>query len=51
MFFVQVPRDYDLPDDESKRAQKQEQARIDNSQPLTEEEVKEKEDLLIQVCN
>lgn len=43
-----VPRDYDLLDDESKRVQKQEQSRIDNATPLTEEEVKEKEELLRQ---
>jgi len=43
-----VPRDYDLPDDEAKRMQKQEQARIDNATPLTEEEIAEKDDLLQQ---
>jgi len=43
-----VPRDYDLLDDESKRAQKQEQSKVDNALPLSEEEVKEKEDLLVQ---
>jgi hypothetical protein len=43
-----VPRDYDLPDDEAKRAQKQEQNRIDNATPLNEEEIKEKDDLLTQ---
>jgi len=43
-----VPRDYDLPDDEAKRAQKQEQNRIDNATPLTEEEIAEKDELLVQ---
>jgi len=43
-----VPRDYDLPDDEAKRLQKQEQARIDNATPLTDEEIAEKDDLLQQ---
>ncbi|XP_057313137.1 SWI/SNF-related matrix-associated actin-dependent regulator of chromatin subfamily A member 5-like [Hydractinia symbiolongicarpus] len=41
-----VPRDYDLDESESKKMQKQEQARIDNALPLTEEEAKEKDELL-----
>jgi len=43
-----VPRDYDLPDDEAKRAQKQEQNRIDNASPLNEQEITEKDELLTQ---
>jgi len=43
-----VPRDYDLPDDEAKRAQKQEQNRIDNATPLNEQEITEKDELLTQ---
>lgn len=50
LYMSQVPRDYDLPDDEAKRAQKQEQNRIDNATPLNEEEAKEKDDLLTQVA-
>ena len=45
----QVPRDYDLPDDEAKKRQKEEQSRIDSAEPLTEEEQQEKENLLNQV--
>jgi len=43
-----VPRDYDLPDDEAKKRQKEEQSRIDSAEPLTEEEQQEKENLLNQ---
>lgn len=34
---------------EAKKFQKEEQSKIDNAVPLTEEEVKEKEALLVQV--
>ncbi|XP_047126263.1 SWI/SNF-related matrix-associated actin-dependent regulator of chromatin subfamily A member 5 isoform X1 [Hydra vulgaris] len=43
-----VLRDYDLPDDEAKRLQKEEQSKIDNALPLSEEESIEKDELLTQ---
>lgn len=43
-----VPRDYDMDDDEAKKFQKEEQSKIDNASPLTEEEIAEKENLLAQ---
>ena len=46
-----VPRDYDLLDDEAKKLQKQEQGKIDNAVPLSEEEIREKDELLSQVTN
>ncbi|XP_066923366.1 SWI/SNF-related matrix-associated actin-dependent regulator of chromatin subfamily A member 5-like [Clytia hemisphaerica] len=43
-----VPRDYDMDDAESKKFQKEEQSKIDNAEPLSEEEQTEKEQLLAQ---
>ena len=43
-----MPRDPDLGPDATK-IQKEEQSKIDNADPLTEEETTEKEDLLNQV--
>ena len=43
-----MPRDYDLDDAESKKFQKEEQSKIDNAEPLSEEEQAEKEQLLAQ---
>lgn len=41
-----VPKDLDLPEAAAKTKQKEEQRRVDESEPLNEEEVKEKEELL-----
>ena len=48
-----VPKDLDLPEAAAKTKQKEEQRRVDESEPLNEEEVKEKEELLTEVskCN
>ena len=46
-FFVQVPRDPEDP--EGAERQKEEQKLIDESEPLTEEEIEEKESLLQEV--
>lgn len=43
----QVPRNPDLPN--SAQMQKEEQAKIDEAEPLNEEELEEKENLLSQV--
>lgn len=47
MVCQQVPRNPDLPN--SAQVQKEEQAKIDEAEPLTEEELEEKENLLTQV--
>jgi len=41
-----VPKDLDLPDAAAKAKQKEEQRRVDEAEPLNEEEIKEKEELL-----
>jgi hypothetical protein len=46
--FTQVPKNPDLGAD-AERVRKEEQARIDESEQLSEEELKEKEDLLLKV--
>ena len=46
----QVPRNPDLPKDEAITLQQEEQDKIDSAQPLTEEEIAEKESLLHQVA-
>jgi hypothetical protein len=46
--FLQVPKNPELGSDAS-RIQKEEQRKIDDAQPLTEDEVVEKEKLLTQV--
>ena len=45
----QVPKDLDLPDAAAKSKQKEEQRRVDEAEPLNEEEIKEKEELLTEV--
>ena len=45
----QVPKDMDLPEAAAKAKQKEEQRRVDEAEPLNEEEIKEKEELLTEV--
>lgn len=45
LLYVQVPKDPDLGSD-AERVRKEEQKKIDEVEPLTEEELAEKEDLL-----
>ena len=45
----QVPKDLDLPEAAAKAKQKEEQRRVDEAEPLNEEEIKEKEELLTEV--
>lgn len=44
-----MPKDLDLPDAAAKSKQKEEQRRVDEAEPLNEDEVKEKEELLTEV--
>lgn len=46
-YFFQVPRNPDLPN--AAQAQKEEQLKIDEAEPLNDEELEEKEKLLTQV--
>lgn len=48
-FYSKVPKDLDLPDAAAKSKQKEEQRRVDEAEPLNEEEIKEKEELLTEV--